>query len=140
MSSINEATRNPTTGPMKLLSKEVTTFTNGSKEVEAQLKTTTINSPFKIESRHIARLVDRISPLTYPQWELSQQSELKLSHTSDIHADAPAYERSSFGMFAVGDSISPFKIVSYAIASGNFAAVAAATQLQAEKYNHFSLV
>lgn len=141
------------------LSKEVTIFTNGSEEVEAQLKTMTTNSPFKIESRHIAQLVNsnvgvdvmftnddskKVSflvhnPLTYPQGQLSQQLELKLSPTGDIQADAPAYQTSSHGVFAAGDCISPFKVVPQAIASGNFAAVAAATQLQAEKYNHFSL-
>jgi thioredoxin reductase len=144
------------------LSREVTIFANGSLDVAGQLKSMAPNSPFKIDSRPIARLVDcpekgnvRVefsdgsstevsflvhSPLTVPQGPFVQQLELKMSPTGDIDADAPAYQTSCRGVFAAGDCISPYKVVPHAIASGNFSAVAAATQLQAEKNGHFSMV
>lgn len=142
------------------LSKEVTIFTNGSEEVAQQASTMGANSPFKIDSRAISRLVDSEggvkvkfadgsskevkflahNPMTVPQGPFAQQLELKLSPTGDIQAEAPAYQTSCRGLFAAGDCISPFKVVPHAIASGNFAAVAAATQLQADKYKHFSIV
>jgi pyruvate/2-oxoglutarate dehydrogenase complex dihydrolipoamide dehydrogenase (E3) component len=79
-------------------------------------------------------------PLTVPQGEFAQQLGLELAPTGDIKADAPLYQTTSRGVFAAGDCITPYKVVPHAIASGNFAAVAVATQLQAEKYEHVSLV
>lgn len=142
------------------LSKEVTIFTNGSQDVAEKVKAMVANSPFKVEPRSIARLVEEDgtvtveftdgesksvcflthTPLTVPQGPFAQQLELTLSPTGDIQAEAPAYQTSCRGVFAAGDCITMYKVVPHAIASGNFAAVAAATQLQAEKYNHFSLV
>ena len=142
------------------LAKEVTIYTNGSKDVETQLQAMIANSPFKVDSRSIAKLVDTDegvdiefeggekekvaflvhNPLTMPQGPFSQQLDLELSPTGDIKAEAPTYQTSCRGVFAAGDCITPFKVIPHAIASGNFAAVAAATQLQAEKYGHFSMV
>jgi pyruvate/2-oxoglutarate dehydrogenase complex dihydrolipoamide dehydrogenase (E3) component len=65
---------------------------------------------------------------------------LTSSQTGDIKADAPAFQTSERGVFAAGDCVTPYKVIPHAIMSGNFAAVAAATQLQAEKYSHFSMV
>jgi thioredoxin reductase len=142
------------------LSKEVTIFANGSEEVAKQVQAIGAKSPFKVDSRAIAGLRESNgkveiaftdgsskqvsflvhSPLAVPQGSFVQELGLKLTQTGDIQADAPAYQTSVRGVFAAGDCISPFKVVPHAIASGNFAAVAAATQLQAEKYNHFSMV
>jgi thioredoxin reductase len=142
------------------LSKKVTIFTNGSEDVAGQIQAMCPNSPFKIDSREISHLEDRQggigihfsdgsseevsflvhNPLTVPQGPFVKQLGLTLSQTGDIQADAPGYQTSVRGVFAAGDCISPFKVVPHAIASGNFAAVAAATQLQAEKYGHFSMV
>jgi thioredoxin reductase len=142
-------------------SKEVTIFTNGSEEVATQLGAMTPSSPFKVDNRQISQLVDSGSegveiqfsdgttknvaflvhnPLTYPQGSFVQQLGLEMTQTGDIKADAPAYQTSCRGVFAAGDCISMFKVIPNAIASGNFAAVAAATQIQAEKYGHFSMV
>ena len=80
------------------------------------------------------------NPLTVPQSPSVKQLGLTLSQTGGIQADAPGYQTNISGVFAAGDCISPFKVVPHAIASGNFTAVAAATQLQVEKYGHFSIV
>jgi pyruvate/2-oxoglutarate dehydrogenase complex dihydrolipoamide dehydrogenase (E3) component len=144
----------------KQLSDEVTILTHGSEEVAAQVKAMAAKSPFKVDSREISKLehVDdgvKIcfkdgsskcvkfivhNPLTLPQGGFVQQLGLELLPTGDIKADAPMYQTSSRGVFAAGDCITSFKVVPHAIASGNFAAVAVATQLQAEKYEHVSLV
>lgn len=142
------------------LSKEVTIFTNGSEDVASQLQALCPNSPFKLDTRRIAQLTEgdegvkieftdgttkEVSflvhnPLTVPQGSFVQQLGIALSQTGDIQAEAPTYQTNVRGIFAAGDCISPFKVIPHAIASGNFAAVAAATQIQAEKYGHVSMV
>jgi thioredoxin reductase len=142
------------------LSKEVTIFTNGSEGVGKQIRALCPNSPFKVDSRAIDRLVDSQrgvtitfadgnskevsflvhNSLTVPQGPFVGQLGLTLSQTGDIQAEGPGYQTSERGVFAAGDCISPYKVIPHAIMSGNFAAVAAATQLQAEKYGHISLV
>lgn len=118
------------------------------------------SSPFKVDARAIDSLIDveagvKIvfadgsskevafvvhNPLTSPQGPFAKQLSLSLSQIGDIQADAPSFQTSERGVFAAGDCISPYKVIPHAIMTGNFAAVAAATQLQAEKYGHFSLV
>jgi thioredoxin reductase len=142
------------------LSKEVTIFTNGSEELAGQIRGMCPNSPFKVDTRAIDNLTDAEggvkvafadgsskevsflvhSPLTTPQGPFAKQLGLSLSQTGDIQAEAPAFQTTERGVFAAGDCISPYKVIPHAIMTGNFAAVAAATQLQAEKYGHFSLV
>ncbi|KAH3949780.1 hypothetical protein HBI56_024830 [Parastagonospora nodorum] len=142
------------------LSKEVTIFTNGSEEVAGQIEAMCPSSPFKVDMRTIDNLTDieggvniafadgsskEVSflvhnPLTTPQGPFATQLGLTLSQTGDVRADAPAFQTTERGVFAAGDCISPYKVIPHAIMTGNFAAVAAATQLQAEKYGHFSMV
>jgi thioredoxin reductase len=142
------------------LSKEVIIFTNGSEEVAAQVQAMCPSSPFKVDTRAIDYVTDdhegvkiaftdgsskEVSflvhnPMTVPQGPFVKQLGLTLSQTGDIQADAPGYQTSERGVFAAGDCITPYKVIPHAIMSGNFAAVAAATQLQAEKYGHFSMV
>ncbi|KAH7109294.1 hypothetical protein B0J11DRAFT_512951 [Dendryphion nanum] len=143
------------------LAKHITIYTNGSQEVHAQLTAMLPNSPFQIESRAIARLASKDedevtiefsdgtttcvsflvhNPLTTPQGPFVQQLGLQMSPMGDIQADAPFYQTTIKGVFAAGDCVTPFKVIPHAIASGNFAAVAAATQIQAEKYGHISMV
>jgi pyruvate/2-oxoglutarate dehydrogenase complex dihydrolipoamide dehydrogenase (E3) component len=143
------------------LSKEVTIFTNGSEEVAEEIKAMCPNSPFKIDTRAIDQLADikggvKVNfadgsskddtflvhhPLTMPQGPFIKQLGLTMSRTADVQADAPAFQTSERGVFAAaGDCIAPYKVIPQAIMSGNFAAVATATQLQAEKYGHSSLV
>jgi thioredoxin reductase len=142
------------------LSKKVTIFTNGSKEVAGQIEAMCPKSPFKLDTRAIDHLTDVEggvmiefahgsskdvsflvhNPLTTPQGPFVKQLGLTLSQRGDVHADAPGYQTSERGVFAAGDCISPYKVIPHAIMSGNFSAVAAATQLQAEKYGHLSLV
>jgi gliotoxin/aspirochlorine biosynthesis thioredoxin reductase len=53
-----------------------------------------------------------------------------------IVANQSMYQTSVRGIFAVGDCITPYKVVAGAISSGCNAAVGASTQLLAEKYGH----
>jgi thioredoxin reductase len=142
------------------LSKEVTIFTNGSEEVATQIKGMCPTAPFKLDTRTITQLtgieggakveladgtskdVNFLvhSPITTPQGSFVKQLGLTLSQTGDVKADAPGFQTSEKGVFAAGDCITPYKVIPHAIMSGNFAAVAAATQMQAEKNGHFSLV
>jgi thioredoxin reductase len=54
----------------------------------------------------------------------------------DIVANPPMYQTSVRGVFAAGDCVTPYKVVSGAISSGCNAAIGASTQLLAEKYGH----
>jgi thioredoxin reductase len=54
----------------------------------------------------------------------------------DIAVNPPAFQTNVRGVFAAGDSITPYKVVAGAISSGCNAAVAASTQLLAEKFGH----
>lgn len=143
------------------LSKLVTIFTNSSEPVAAQVKAAAANAPFNIDSRGISGLsldsndqvrIDFVdgtsttvaflvhSPLTAPSGPFVQSLGLELGPTGDIKADAPFFQTNVRGVFAAGDCVSMFKVVPNAIMNGNFAAVACATQLQAEKYGHTSMV
>ncbi|KAI1134415.1 hypothetical protein F5Y05DRAFT_406561 [Hypoxylon sp. FL0543] len=137
------------------LSDSVTRYTHGNRDLAAQLSTTG-NSKFKVESRSIKRLVNNAerssvtvefedgtgkeekflvhNPQTSVQGPFASQLGLNLTPASDIAADAPAHQTSVRGVFAAGDCITPYKVIPGAISSGCNAAVAASTQLQAEKY------
>ncbi|PSN64067.1 nucleotide-binding domain-containing protein [Corynespora cassiicola Philippines] len=100
-----------TAGNAAQLAKEVTIFTNGSSDVQAQLTPMVSQTPFKVDNREIARLVDASGglcvefkdessrtvsflahhPLTYPQGPFAKQLELKQSATGDIQADDPLF-------------------------------------------------
>jgi thioredoxin reductase len=141
------------------LSKEVTIFTNGSEEVAAQITAMLPTSPFKVDSRAIAQLTESggnvnvefadgsskevsflaHSPMAVPQGPFIKQKGLAVTNTGDVKAESPGYQTSVRGVFAAGDCVSHFKVIPQAIMSGNFAAVAAATKLQAEKYGHSNL-
>ncbi|KAI0198295.1 FAD/NAD(P)-binding domain-containing protein [Astrocystis sublimbata] len=141
------------------LGETVTIYTQGNEELTAQLQPVTSSSAnfkTKIESRQIKRLVDNASagsvtvefidgttkeekflvhnPLTSVQGPFVDQLGISLSPMGDINADAPAHQTSVRGVFAAGDCITPYKVIPGAISSGCNAAVAASTQLQAEKY------
>jgi prepilin-type processing-associated H-X9-DG protein len=142
------------------LSKEVTIFTNGSEEVARQIQTMCPSSPFKVDTRPIDNLSDVEggvniafadgsskevcflvhNPLTIPQGPFAKQLGRTLSQTGDVQADAPAFQTTERGVFAAGDCISPYKVIPHAIMTGNFAAVAAVTQIQAEKHGHFCIL
>ncbi|KAI8955147.1 FAD/NAD(P)-binding domain-containing protein [Xylaria longipes] len=137
------------------LSDTVTLYTHGNEELTAQLQPVA-NSKFKIEARQIKRLVDNPNtgsvtvehvdgtqkeekflvhnPLTSVQGPFVAQLGITLTPMGDINADAPAHQTSVRGGFAAGDCITPYKVIPGAISSGCNAAVAASTQLQAEKY------
>ncbi|GAP91498.1 putative thioredoxin reductase [Rosellinia necatrix] len=137
------------------LSDAVTIYTQGNEELTAQLGPVA-GSKFKIEPREIKRLVDDRAagsvtvefadgtrkaerflvhnPLTSVQGPFVAQLGIALTPMGDVQADAPAHQTSVRGVFAAGDCITPYKVIPGAISSGCNAAVAASTQLQAEKY------
>ncbi|KAF2967233.1 hypothetical protein GQX73_g6331 [Xylaria multiplex] len=137
------------------LSDTVTIYTQGNNELTAQLQPVA-GSKFHIETRQIKRLIDNPgsrsimvefddgtqkeekflvhNPLTSVQGPFADQLGITLTPMGDIQADAPAHQTSVRGVFAAGDCITPYKVIPGAISSGCNAAVAASTQLQAEKY------
>ncbi|OTB01194.1 hypothetical protein M426DRAFT_14771 [Hypoxylon sp. CI-4A] len=137
------------------LSDSVTLYTHGNSDLAAQLSTTG-SSKFKVESRPIKRLLESTdensvtvefedgtkkeekflvhNPQTSVQGPFVSQLGLTLTPMGDIAADAPMYQTNIRGVFAAGDCITPYKVTPGAISSGCNAAVAASTQLQAEKY------
>lgn len=61
---------------------------------------------------------------------------MKLTLISDIDAPGPFLTTSMRGVFAAGDSVTPYKVVNGALCSGCNAAVAASAQLRAEDLGH----
>ncbi|KAI1809056.1 FAD/NAD(P)-binding domain-containing protein [Poronia punctata] len=136
------------------LSDTVTLYTNGDEELTAQLEPIG-NDRFNIESRQIRSLAgsdvaefvtveftdgsknqERFlvhNPTTTVQGPFVEQLGIKLTPIGDVEAEAPAHQTSVRGVFAAGDCITPYKVIPGAISSGCNAAVAACTQLQAEK-------
>lgn len=98
-------------------------FSDGSSATESFL----VNNPFtQIKGPFATQLGVEIAPTPVPG-------------IGDIVANPPFYQTSVRGVFAAGDSTTPYKAVSGAIASGCSAAVAASTQLLSEKYGHHAL-
>lgn len=141
------------------LSKKVTIYTNGSKDLQQQLDSM-LKDPFHVDSRTIKRLVpgkDRITleftdgshaeetflvhnPLTTPKGPFVQQLGVTMNQMGDVQADPPFYQTSVRGVFAAGDLITPYKVIPGAISSACNAAVAASAQLSAEKWTHQALL
>ncbi|KAI1130732.1 FAD/NAD(P)-binding domain-containing protein [Nemania abortiva] len=144
------------------LSDTVTIYTQGNEELTTQLNPVA-GAKFKIESRPIKRLIDNETtgsvtvefidgaqkeekflvhnPLTSVQGPFVAQLGITLTPTGDIKADAASLHQTNIrGVFAAGDCITPYKVIPGAISSGCNAAVAASTQLQAEKYGQPSMV
>ena len=140
------------------LTHSVTIYTNGSDEL-TQALTPFAKSPFKVESRPIKRLIESgnsitveladgtscteaflvHNPLPSVKGPFVQQLGLEMTPMGDIKADTPFHQTSVRGVFAAGDAITPYKVVPGAISSGCNAAVAASTQLLAEKYGHHQM-
>ncbi|KAI1116644.1 FAD/NAD(P)-binding domain-containing protein [Nemania sp. NC0429] len=140
------------------LGENVTIYTSGNEELASQLSAIaqSAKSKFTVEARKIKRLAAAgansvtvefedgghreekflaYHPLTTVQGPFVAQLGLTLSPMGDIQADASAFHQTNVrGVFAAGDCITPYKVIPGAISSGCNAAVAATTQLQAEKY------
>ncbi|KAI0423892.1 FAD/NAD(P)-binding domain-containing protein [Xylaria sp. FL1042] len=137
------------------LSKTVSLYTDGNEDMASQLASVQ-SSQFKVEARKIKRLTASKTsnsvtveftdgtqkeekflvhnPLTSVKGPFVAQLGIALTPMGDVQADAPAHQTSVRGVFAAGDCITPYKVIPGAISSGCNAAVAASTQLQAEKY------
>ncbi|KAI0385081.1 hypothetical protein F5Y04DRAFT_269031 [Hypomontagnella monticulosa] len=139
------------------LSGEVTLYTHGNDDMTTQLNGIVApESNFRVEPRRIKRLSENTqansvivefedgsskeekflvhNPMTSVQGPFVDQLGISLTPMGDIAADAPMHQSSVRGVFAAGDCITPYKVTAGAISSGCNAAVAASTQLQAEKY------
>lgn len=138
------------------LSQEVTLYTHGNQEFAEKLTplATAAKAKFKVDSRPIKRFVNNGSSLTiefadgstseetflvhHPKTGVNgnfvEQLGLAVSPTGDIQASGPFFQTSVRGVFTAGDAANPYKAANAAIASGCNAAVAAISQLQAEKY------
>ncbi|TGO65074.1 hypothetical protein BCON_0004g00710 [Botryotinia convoluta] len=145
------------------LSQKVTIYTNGvetlGEEISTALKTSfKASHRFAVDNRKISNLVKgdqgaevilkfedgsaktesfiTHNPNTHTKGPFAEQLGLKLTQTGDIDASTPFFTTSVRGVFAVGGSITPYKVVSGALSSGCNAAVAAAAQLRAEDLEH----
>lgn len=99
-------------------------FTDGSSATEAFLvhnPLTKINGPF----------AEQLGVETTPS---------PIPGIGDIAASPPAFQTNVRGVFAAGDSITPYKVIAGAISSGCNAAVGASAQLLAEKFGHQPMV
>ena len=144
------------------LTSTVTIYTNGAEQVAADIQASKGPNPaFHVDARPIARFIKESkaadvtlefedgsrkteaflvhNPLTHVKGPFAEQLNLEVTPTGDVVANAPFHQTSVRGVFAAGDSITPYKVVPGAISSGCNAAVAAATQLQAEIYQHHPL-
>ncbi|RYP44582.1 hypothetical protein DL768_008955 [Monosporascus sp. mg162] len=142
------------------LTDQVTICTNGDEEVAAELKplvSSLVASKFNVETRQIKRLIgnglrDSITvefvdgsskeekflvhnPRASPRGPFVAQLGLATTPLGDIRAEAPFWQTSVPGVFAVGDCSTPYKVVPSAITSGCNAAVAASAEIQAAKFN-----
>ncbi|KAI9641119.1 hypothetical protein NHQ30_010549 [Ciborinia camelliae] len=145
------------------MSQKVTIYTNGAEALGEEISTVLKSSSkpsnkFAVDSRKIASLVKgdqgaevilnfedgttktesflTHSPNTHTKGPFAEQLGLKLTQTGDIDAPAPFFATSVRGVFAAGDSITPYKVINGALSSGCNAAVAASAQLRAEDLGH----
>ncbi|KAL4791755.1 FAD/NAD(P)-binding domain-containing protein [Aspergillus venezuelensis] len=148
------------------LSSTVTIYTHGSKDLSAQIQESlgtagTDQHTFHVDPRPISRLqvlerggiqltfadgttaVEAFlvhNPFTKTNGQLAEQLGVEMTASGELVANFPAYQTSVRGVFAAGECATQYKVVAGAISSGCNAAVAASTQLLAEKYGHHSLV
>ncbi|KAL4955394.1 FAD/NAD(P)-binding domain-containing protein [Aspergillus filifer] len=146
------------------LSSTVTIYTHGSKDLSAQIQQSLGNAnqnTFNVDPRAISRLrvlesggiqltfadgttaVEAFlvhNPFTKTNGPFAEQLGVEMTVSGELIANFPAYQTSVRGVFAAGDCVTQYKVVAGAISSGCNAAVAASTQLLAEKYGHHSLV
>jgi len=149
------------------MSQHVAIYTDGNEQLKSEITTALQSSSkpsqqFTVDARKIERLVkgdhgaDVIiefadgsqkkesflthSPNTYVKGPFVEQLGLKLSQTGDIDAPGPFFQTSVRGIFAAGDSVTPYKVINGAFSSGCNAAVAASAQLRAEDLGHQPLL
>lgn len=97
-------------------------FSDGTSATESFL----VHNPFtQVKGPFAEQLGIEVTPSPIPGLEIG-----------DIAVSPPTYQTNVRGAFAAGDCITPYKVVPGAISSGCNAAVAASSQLLAEKYGH----
>ncbi|KAL4937777.1 hypothetical protein BDV06DRAFT_226647 [Aspergillus oleicola] len=128
------------------LSSTVTIYTHGSKDLSAQIQQAlgnTNQNTFNVDPRPISRLrVFENGGIQLTFADGTTAVEAFLVHNPFTKTNGPLAEQLDEcpWVFAAGDCVTQYKVVAGAISSGCNAAVAASTQLLAEKYGHHSLV
>ncbi|KAI1246965.1 hypothetical protein MGN70_010850 [Eutypa lata] len=122
----------------------VTIYTNGDVEIEGDLKplvSSLVVSKFNIETRQIKRLVggDTLRSVTVERAPKAPpfvaHLGLDMTPSGGIKADAPSWQTSVPGVFAVGDCSTPYKVIASAVTSGCNAGVMASAEIQGQKYS-----
>lgn len=145
------------------ISKQVTLYTNGNKELAKQLEEALAKgpAPMTVNSKKIEKLVkgpersqivlhfgDGTSkteaflahkPKTKLRGSLHEQLGLELGPKGNINTNPPFNQTSLKGVFAAGDCCSPMQTVTAALYTGTCTGGGAPSQLQAETYNQPAL-
>ncbi|KAI1662007.1 hypothetical protein F4813DRAFT_384722 [Daldinia decipiens] len=117
-------------------SDSVTLYTHGNDEMAAQLSPIA-NSKFKVEPRQIRRLREnaQANSVIVEFVDGSSKEEKFLVHNPQTSVQGPFVSQLGITLTPMGDIQADAPVIPGAISSGCNAAVAASTQLQAEKYD-----
>jgi thioredoxin reductase len=137
---------------------EVTIYTNGNTDLAAQLEPSLVNKPWKMDIRKIKKVALKTpgQPPVVMTFEdnttvtedfighapisklngadFAQQLGLEINQTGDYTVFGPFQMTSAKGVYAAGDTMSMFKVLPNAVASGAQAAAGVAVALQEEKW------
>jgi len=139
------------------LVQSVTIYTNGNEQLAKDLAPSLKDKPWKVDSRKIARVDLKSpkgsevnitfddgetvteafvghSPITRVNGPFAEQLGIKLSFMGDYEVNGFFNETSVKGVYAAGDTMTMFKVISNAVASGAQAAAGIAVTLQEEKF------
>ncbi|EMR66813.1 putative thioredoxin reductase protein [Eutypa lata UCREL1] len=118
---------------------KVTIYTNGDVEIEGEL-----NPLVAPRGKRYAALGDRgvfvdgsskEEKFLVHNPQTSPQGRLDMAPSGDIKADAPFWQTSVPGVFAVGDCSTPYKVIASAVTGGCNAGVMASAEIQGQKYS-----
>ncbi|KAL4884603.1 FAD/NAD(P)-binding domain-containing protein [Aspergillus karnatakaensis] len=122
------------------LSSTVTIYTHGSDDLALQIQQAGGIELTFADGTTTTEVFLLHNPFTKTNGLFAEQLGVKMTATGEVVADFPAFQTSVHSVFAAGDCVTQYKVIAGAISSGCNAAVAASTQLLAEKYGHQSLV
>lgn len=144
------------------LASNVTIYTHGNEDLAKQIAPTLEGKPWKADTRRIARIALKSpdddsstavditfedgstaseaflthAPMSQVRGPFAEQLGLKMGQTpGEYETHGPFQETSVKGVYAVGDTMSMFKVWPNAVASGAQAAAGVAVKLQEEKWN-----
>lgn len=141
------------------LAHNVTIYTNGNEELVKQIAPTIKGKPWTPDTRKIAKLALKSpgdtaveitfedgstvteaflghSPITRLNGPFAEQLGLKISQMGGEYEISGPFQATNVpGVYAAGDTMNMFKVLSNAVASGAQAAAGVAVQLQEEKWD-----